>query len=183
MANLLTALRIALVIPFAAMFFIGATFAMNAALLIFGIASATDYLDGYVARARGEVSALGAALDPVADKLLIAAALFLLTRNGLIREAGTAAALLILLREMFVGGLREALGARAQTLPVSALAKWKTAAQMLAVGLLLAAAPDGVLGPDFRPVGEGMLWVAAVLTLWTGADYAQRGIRALRDGA
>lgn len=183
MANLLTALRIILVIPFAAMFFIAEAWAMNVALLIFGIASVTDLLDGWVARARGEVSALGAALDPVADKLLIAAALLLLVRNGTIREAGVAAALIILLREIFVGGLREALAARARTLAVTGLAKWKTAAQMVAIALLLAAAPDGVLGPSWKPAADGALWVAAVLTFWTGADYARRGIKALREGA
>lgn len=183
MANLLTALRIILVIPFAAMFFVSAPFAMNAALLIFGIAAVTDFLDGWVARARGEVSALGAALDPVADKLLIAAALLLLVRSGAIREAGVAAALAILLREFFVGGLREALGARAAVLPVTPLAKWKTAAQMLAAGLLLAATPYGVLGPTLQPVADGTLWLAAILTLWTGADYARRGIKLLTSDA
>lgn len=183
MANLLTVARILLVIPFAALFFIGAPWAMNAALLIFGIASLTDLLDGWVARARNEVSALGAALDPVADKLLIAAALLLLVRNGFIREAGVVAALIILLREIFVGGLREALAARGATLPVVALAKWKTAAQMIAIGLLLAATPEGVLGPGWEAAANGALWLAAVLTLWTGADYARRGIKILRGGA
>lgn len=183
MANLITFARIFLVLPFAAMFFLAEPWAMNAALLIFGLAALTDLLDGWVARARNEVSALGAALDPVADKLLIAAALLLLTRNGIIREAGTAAALIILLREIFVGGLREALGTRAQTLPVTALAKGKTAAQMMAIGLLLAATPDGVLGPSAQPLANGVLWLAAVLTLWTGADYARRGIKALSGRA
>lgn len=180
MANLITAFRIVLVLPFAALFFSDAVWAMNAALLIFAIASVTDLLDGWVARARGEVSALGAALDPVADKLLIAAALLLLVRNGAIREAGVAAALTILLREIFVGGLREALGSRAASLPVTALAKWKTAAQMIAIGLLLAATPEGVGGAPLQPLAEGALWAAAVLTLWTGADYAWRGIATLR---
>lgn len=180
MANLLTFARIILVIPFAALFFVSAPWAMNVALLLFGVASITDLLDGWVARARNEVSALGAALDPVADKLLIAAALLLLVRNGYIREAGVVAALIILLREVFVGGLREALGARAKTLPVTGLAKWKTAAQMIAIGLFLAAAPESVLGPSWQAGADGALWVAAILTLWTGADYARRGISALR---
>jgi cardiolipin synthase len=183
MANLLTIGRIVLIIPFAAMFFISAPWAMNVALLIFAIASVTDLLDGWVARARNEVSALGAALDPIADKLLIAAALLLLVRNGTIREAGVAAALIILLREIFVGGLREALAARGKTMPVTGLAKWKTAAQMIAIGLLLAAAPDGVFGQAWQAGADGALWLAAVLTLWTGADYARRGIRALREDA
>lgn len=183
MANLITLARILLVFPFAAMFFIDAAWAPVAALVIFVIAAASDFLDGWVARARGEVSALGAALDPVADKLLVAAALLLLVKNGVIREAGVVAALAILLREMFVGGLREALGARARGLPVTELAKWKTAAQLVALGLLLATAPGGPAGPGLAPVAQGLFWFAAVLTLWTGADYARRGIAALRAPA
>ncbi|MBY0420683.1 MAG: CDP-diacylglycerol--glycerol-3-phosphate 3-phosphatidyltransferase [Parvularculaceae bacterium] len=179
MANLITLARILLVVPFAAMFFIDWAFAPTVALVLFVVAAASDFLDGWVARARGEVSALGAALDPVADKLLVAAALLLLVRNGVIRDAAVVAALAILLREIFVGGLREALGARARVLPVTALAKWKTAAQLVAIGLLLAAAPGGP-APGLGPVAQGLFWFAAVLTLWTGADYARRGVAALR---
>ncbi len=181
MANLLTLSRVLLVLPFAAMFFVDARWAMNAALAIFVIASLTDLLDGWVARARGEASALGAALDPLADKLLVAAALLLLTRNGIIRDWGVIAALVILLREILVAGLREALAGRARTLAVTALAKWKTAAQIVALGLLLAAAPTGLVGEPLRPAAGGALWAAAVLTFWTGADYALKAARALRD--
>lgn len=182
MANLITLSRILLVIPFAAMFFIDAGWTMIGALVIFVIAGVTDFLDGRVARARGEVSALGAALDPLADKLLIAAALLLLTRNGVIRDWGVVAALVILLREILVTGLREAVGQRGATLAVTALAKWKTAAQIIAVGLLLAAAPTGVAGESLRPFASGALWASAILTLWTGADYARKAVAALRDG-
>lgn len=180
MANLITLSRILLVIPFAAMFFIDAPWAMIGALVIFAIAGATDFLDGRVARARGEVSALGAALDPLADKLLIAAALLLLTRNGVIRDWGVVAALVILLREILVTGLREAVGQKGQTLAVTSLAKWKTAAQIIAIGLLLAAAPGGIAGESLRSVAGGALWASAILTLWTGADYARKAVAALR---
>lgn len=172
MATLITLARIALIVPFAAMFFIDAPWAMAAALVLFLIAAATDFLDGYIARARGEVTALGAALDPLADKLLIAAALLLLIRNGVIAGAGIVAALIIILREILVGGLREAVAIAGGRLPVTPLAKWKTAAQMIAVGLLLAAAPGGVLGEGARPLGSGLFWLAAILTFWTGAGYA-----------
>ncbi|MBB5520005.1 CDP-diacylglycerol--glycerol-3-phosphate 3-phosphatidyltransferase [Amphiplicatus metriothermophilus] len=183
MATLLTIARILAVIPFAALFLANAPWNMKAAFVVFALAALTDLLDGYIARRRGEVSALGAALDPLADKLLIAAALFLLARNGVIREAGIVAALIILLREILVGGLREALAQHGKSLPVTALAKIKTAAQLVAVGFLLAAAPGGFAGPRLAPVADGFLWLAAALTLWTGADYVLRGARALGAGA
>lgn len=180
MANLITLARILLVIPFAAMFFLDAAWAMTAALCLFVIAGLTDLLDGWIARSRGEVSALGAALDPLADKLLIAAALLLLTRNGIIRDWGVIAALIILLREILVTGLREAVGLKGAKLAVTPLAKWKTAAQILALGLLLAAAPGGIAGEALRPLAGGALWTAAILTLWTGADYSLKAAAALR---
>lgn len=179
MANLITLARILLVIPFSAVFFIDAVWNMKAAFAIFAVAALTDYLDGWVARKRGETSALGAALDPIADKLLVTAALLLLTRNGIIREAGVVAALIIILREVLVAGLREALAARGESLRVTPLAKWKTAAQLLAAGFLLAVAPAGLASASLRPLAAGFLWLAAILTLWTGADYVWKAVRAL----
>lgn len=183
MATLLTTARMLSVIPFAALFLANAPWNMKAAFVVFVLAALTDFLDGFIARRRGEVSALGAALDPLADKLLIAAALFLLARNGVIRDAGIFAALIILLREILVGGLREALAQQGNSLPVTSLAKAKTAAQLVAVGFLLAAAPGGFADPRLAPLADGFLWLAAALTLWTGADYVLRGARALRAGA
>ncbi len=184
MATLITLSRVALIVPFAAMFYVAADWAMKAALVIFLIAAATDFLDGYVARARGEASALGAALDPLADKLLVTAALILLIRNGVIAGAGVIAALVIVLREILVGGLREAVGKAGGELPVTPLAKGKTAMQLIAVGLLLAAAPGGIGGEALRPIASGAFWLAAVLTFWTGAAYARRATALLkRDGA
>jgi CDP-diacylglycerol--glycerol-3-phosphate 3-phosphatidyltransferase len=182
MANLLTLSRVLLVIPLAAMFYVNASWAMSAALAIFALASFTDLVDGRVARARGETSALGAALDPLADKILIAAALLLLTRNGVIRDWGVIAALVILVREFMVTGLREAMAQYGAKLEVTTLAKWKTAAQVVAIGLLLAAAPTGLAGEAWRPFAAGSLWAAAVLTIWTGADYASKAVAVLRGG-
>ena len=182
MANLLTLGRIALIIPFVAAFLANATWNMTAALAIFVLAALTDLLDGRVARARGEVSALGAALDPLADKLLIAAALILLVRNGVVYGAGVIAVIVIILREILVSGLREAVSGRGASLPVKPLAKWKTAAQLVAAGLLIAAAPSGPAGEALRPAAIGALWMAAALTFWTGADYALAAARLLRDG-
>jgi CDP-diacylglycerol--glycerol-3-phosphate 3-phosphatidyltransferase len=180
MANFLTVSRIALVIPFAAMFFLEAPWALSAALAIFVLASASDFLDGFVARARKEESRLGAALDPLADKLLVAAALLLLVRNGVIRDADVIAALAILLREILVGGLREALAREGTGLPVTPVAKWKTTAQFAGLALLLAAAPGGLVGDALRPAASGVFWLAAVLTVCTGSDYAARAARLLR---
>ena len=182
MANLLTLGRIALIVPFVAAFLANAAWNMTAALAIFALAALTDLLDGRVARARGEVSALGAALDPLADKLLIAAALILLVRNGVVYGAGVVAVIVIILREILVSGLREAVSGRGASLPVTALAKWKTAAQLVAAGLLIAAAPSGLAGEALRPIAIGALWLAAALTFWTGADYALGAARLLRAG-
>lgn len=179
MANLLTIGRILLIVPFAALFFADWPSAMSAAFAVFVIASVTDLFDGWVARARNETSALGAALDPLADKLLVAAALLLLTRNGVIAGASVVAALAILLREILVAGLREALRGRDGALPVTRLAKWKTAAQMTAIAALLAAAPGGIAPNLLEGVAPALLWLAAALTLWTGAIYAFAAIRAL----
>lgn len=182
MANALTLSRILLIVPFAAMFFISAPWAMSAALVLFALAAATDFLDGWVARARNETSAIGAALDPLADKLLVAAALLLLVRNGVIRDFGVIAALAILLREILIGGLREAVGKNGGALPVTTLAKWKTTAQLLAVGLLIAAAPGGIAGETLAPAAGAAFWLAALLTVATGADYSRKAVRLLRGG-
>ncbi len=179
MANVITLARIALIIPFVALFMASAPWNMMAAFAVFVLASLTDFVDGRVARARGKVSALGAAIDPLADKLLITAALILLVRNGVIGGAGVIAALAIILREILVSGLREAVAARGGALPVTRLAKWKTAAQIIAAGLLLATAPQGLIGAEFRPFGVGALWLAAILTIWTGAAYSVGAIRLL----
>lgn len=183
MANLLTLGRILLIIPFAAIFFVDEAWNMKAAFVIFTVAALTDFLDGWVARKLGETSALGAALDPIADKLLVAAALILLTRNGVIRDAGVVAALIIILREMLVAGLREALARRGQSLPVTPLAKGKTSLQLIAAGLLLAVAPAGFAGEALRPAAAGFLWLAAILTFWTGADYVVKAVGALGRAA
>jgi CDP-diacylglycerol--glycerol-3-phosphate 3-phosphatidyltransferase len=179
MANILTFFRMALIVPFAALFLWNAPWNMNAALAVFVAAALTDFFDGRIARAKGEVSRLGAVLDPLADKLLVAAALILLLRNGVIGGLGVVAVIVILGREILVSGLREAAGP-SDALKVTGLAKWKTAFQSLAVGLLLAAAPNGLIGAPLRPIAMGVLWFSAVLTFWTGAVYAWRAADILR---
>ncbi len=142
----------------------------------------TDFFDGYLARAWHQQSAFGRFLDPIADKLLIAAVLLVLV--GIDRFSGLSVlpAAIILCREILVSGLREFLAELRIGVPVSSLAKWKTTIQMLALGFLLV----GPSGPAFGPlstteVGLYGLWIAAGLTLFTGLDYLIVGIRHIRD--
>lgn len=180
MANWLTLGRMIAVLPFTALFLLDTSWNMNAALMIFILAAVTDFFDGWVARRFNEVSELGAAIDPIADKLLIVAALILLVRNGIIRDASVVAVLVIVIREILVSGLREAVGNKGHKLPVSFLAKIKTTAQLVATAALLAAAPNGIFGLGFSPFAVGLLWVAAVLTFWTGASYTRHAVEILR---
>jgi phosphatidylglycerophosphate synthase len=107
--------------------------------------------------------------------------LILLVRNGVVAGYGVVAVIVIVMREILVSGLREAVTAKGGVLPVTALAKWKTASQLTAAGLLLAAAPQGIVGESLRPAGVGFLWLSAALTFWTGADYSMRAARYLRE--
>ena len=157
----------------------------------FGIAFAlyclmgiTDYFDGYLARAQGTVSKLGVFLDPIADKIMVAAVILMLvgTRHdvAIITGIHLIAALIILLREIAVSGLREYLAGLQVSLPVSRLAKWKTAAQMIALGALILAGTSGAPWLAWLPayeVGIGALWIAALLTLITGYDYLRVGLK------
>ncbi|NGM22091.1 CDP-diacylglycerol--glycerol-3-phosphate 3-phosphatidyltransferase [Roseomonas stagni] len=185
--NLLTLSRIAaipLLVIFAA---IREPWADLAACVIFSAAAITDYFDGKLARSRKQISDFGRMLDPIADKLLVGAALMLLAGMGRLTDFGLFPAIVIMLREILVSGLREYLAGLSLGLPVTKLAKWKTGFQMGALGTLLAgdsAAPLVWLG--WLPVsliGELMLWTAAVLTLLTGWDYLQAGLRHVTGGA
>ena len=179
--NLLTLSRIAaipLMVTLAAIRSPGTDFA---ACVVFSIAAITDYFDGKLARDYGQTSDLGRMLDPIADKLLVAAALMMLVGTGRLSDAGLYPAIVIMLREILVSGLREYLAGMAIGLPVTALAKWKTGVQMGALGALLAGNDSAVLlGIGWLPVsliGEAMLFAAAALTLVTGWDYLLAGLR------
>jgi cardiolipin synthase len=156
------------------------------ALGLFIAAGVTDYLDGYLARAWGQQSALGRMLDPIADKLLVAACLLMLAADGTIRSWSLWAAIVILCREILVSGLREFLAELRVSVPVSTVAKWKTAMQLVAVGFLVAGRAGDAILPYTTRIGLGLLWIAAILTLYTGWDYLKAGIRHLmeegRDG-
>ncbi len=150
------------------------------ATLLFIAAGLTDWLDGHLARTRRQQSDIGRMLDPIADKLLVGATLMLLAGLGRFPNGGLYPAIVILLREIMVSGLREYLAGLRIGLPVTRLAKWKTGFQMGALGTLLAG--NSVAGLLHVPlpvsaIGEGMLWVAAALTLVTGWDYLRAGLR------
>lgn len=151
------------------------------ACVVFSAAAITDYFDGKIARNRRQLSDFGRMLDPIADKLLVGATLMLLAGQDRLSLWGLYPAIVILLREILVSGLREYLAGLRIGLPVTGLAKWKTGFQMGALGTLLAGDTSAVLlHLQVLPVsviGEAMLWVAAGLTLWTGWDYLIAGLR------
>ncbi|MBO6638306.1 MAG: CDP-diacylglycerol--glycerol-3-phosphate 3-phosphatidyltransferase [Roseitalea sp.] len=152
------------------------------ALAIFVIASITDYLDGYLARKWQQGSAIGKMLDPIADKLLVSVALLLLAAEGTIAGWSLWAAIIILCREILVSGLREYLAAVKVSVPVSQLAKWKTTMQLIAIGFLLAGPAGDKIVPLVSEIGLVLLWVSALITLYTGWDYFRAGMRHVTGG-
>jgi cardiolipin synthase len=151
------------------------------ALFVFIAAGITDVLDGYVARAYAQQSSFGRMLDPIADKLLVSSCLLMLAADGTIRNWGLWAAIVILCREILVSGLREYLAELRVSVPVTALAKWKTFLQLLAVGFLIAGKAGDKILPVTTEIGLGLLWFSAILTLYTGWDYFRAGVRHLID--
>jgi len=149
------------------------------ALGIYTVAAITDYLDGYIARAWSQQSAIGRMLDPIADKLLVCALLLMLVADGTIYGWTLWAAIVILCREILVSGLREFLADLKVSVPVSKVAKWKTTAQLFALGFLIAGPAGDKVLPGNTMIGITLLWVAAGLTIYTGWDYLNAGIRYL----
>ena len=149
------------------------------ALLIFISAAVTDILDGYLARRWGELTTFGRMLDPIADKLLVASCLLMLAADGTIRGWSLWAAIVILCREILVSGLREYLAELRVSVPVTQLAKWKTTLQLVAVGFLIAGKAGDAILPVVTPIGLALIWISALLTLYTGWDYFHAGVRHL----
>jgi CDP-diacylglycerol--glycerol-3-phosphate 3-phosphatidyltransferase/cardiolipin synthase len=165
------------------------------AFVLYCLMGVTDYFDGYLARASGTVSKLGVFLDPIADKIMVAAVILVLTAQGYLRgpyvgDAHVIAGLIILIREIAVSGLREFLGGLQVSVPVSRLAKWKTTFQIVSLGALIfggavEGAPChsrleycGTLSHQWiHLVGLTSLWAAAILTLVTGWDYLRAGLK------
>ncbi|WEZ83870.1 CDP-diacylglycerol--glycerol-3-phosphate 3-phosphatidyltransferase [Rhizobium sp. 32-5/1] len=184
--NLLTYGRILAIPVIVLCFFIegrlqSSDFARWTALGLFVVASITDYLDGYLARIWNQTSNIGRMLDPIADKLLIASVLLLVAADGTIAGWSLWAAIIILCREILVSGLREYLAALKVSVPVTQIAKWKTAAQMFAIAFLLAGPAGDKILPYTTEIGIGLLWVAAVLTIYTGYDYFRAGLKHMVD--
>ncbi|HWB50724.1 MAG TPA: CDP-diacylglycerol--glycerol-3-phosphate 3-phosphatidyltransferase [Stellaceae bacterium] len=173
--NLLTLSRIIAIPVVVATFYIDGDSARWFGCALFSAAGITDWLDGHFARRWEQQSELGRFLDPIADKLLVAATLFMLTVSGRLTSHAVLPALVILCREILVSGLREYLAGLRVGLPVSRLAKWKTGIQMVAIGVLIV----GTAGWQALPIvaiGETLLWIAALLTLVTGYDYLRAGL-------
>ena len=146
------------------------------AFTLFCAASITDYFDGYLARIRNEVSNLGTFLDPIADKLLVAAVILILTSKEIIADWETIPALIILLREIAVSGLREYLAGIKVSVPVSKISKFKTAIQLIALAILILSESE----INFIPIlfiGKICLWSAGLLTLYTGYVYLKSGLK------
>ncbi|AVO46853.1 CDP-diacylglycerol--glycerol-3-phosphate 3-phosphatidyltransferase [Phreatobacter cathodiphilus] len=178
--NLLTYGRV-LAVPlvaaclFAQVIYEGGIWLRWVALGIFIVAAITDYFDGYLARAWSQHSAIGRMLDPIADKLLVGIVLMMLAADGTILGWSLWAAMVILAREILVSGLREFLAELRVSVPVTRLAKWKTAVQLVAVGFLIAGPAGDQIVPGVTLVGIVLLWCAAILTLYTGYDYFRAG--------
>ena len=151
------------------------------ALALFTAAAVTDFFDGYLARIWDQQSALGRMLDPIADKLLVSAVLMILVANGTIKSWSVWAAIVILCREILVSGLREFLAELKVSLPVSKIAKWKTTVQLIALGFLIAGRAGEEVLPGTVRIGLGLLWISAILTLYTGWDYMKAGIKNVVD--
>ena len=174
--NILTMARIAVIPVVLVLIYIpGPTLKLTAAI-IFLLACVTDFLDGYFARKFDQSSSLGRFLDPIADKLLVAGVIVALVSKDVIVGISIVPAIVILFREILVSGLREYLAELNVPVPVSKLAKWKTAIQMFALGALIF---DGAMnsGQVIYIIGMTGLWVAAILTIVTGYDYLKASIK------
>ncbi len=179
--NILTLGRILLVGAMVGAYFLKGDVARWLALAIFTIAAVTDFFDGYLARAWAQQSRLGQMLDPIADKLLVAAALILITAWHTVSGFTIIPVVVILSREILVSGLREFLANASVSVPVTLLAKWKTTMQMLALGFLLAGPAGEKVIPHTILIGEAGLWIAAILTFYTGFDYFRAGFKHILD--
>ncbi len=179
--NILTYGRIIAVPVVAGLLMWGGHSARWTALAIYVIAAITDFFDGYLARKWQQQSSLGRMLDPIADKVLVAVVLLVLSADGILFGGHIWAAIIILSREVLVSGLREYLGELQVSVPVTKIAKWKTTVQLVAIGFLIAGPAGDTLIPYTTEFGIAMLWIAAGLTLYTGYDYFRAGLRHVVD--
>jgi cardiolipin synthase len=195
--NALTIMRIVLVPVFVVAFVIPGDVARLVAFAVFALAGISDWLDGFAARKLKAGSDFGRMLDPIADKVLVAVALMMLVAEGTFTRYNSTTgmlslvklvpALIILTREILVSGLREFLAGTRVSVPVTAVAKFKTAVQMIAIGAMILTplaskyAPD-LPGKTYTGIAYILLWVAAALTVYTGVIYFKNGLNYLRPG-
>tara|TARA_Y100000766_G_C18551390_1_gene433127 strand:+ start:22 stop:564 length:543 start_codon:yes stop_codon:yes gene_type:complete len=176
LSNILTIIRIIIIPIIVLCIYFKSPFFGWAAFVLFCLASITDYFDGYLARIRNEVTNFGTFLDPIADKLLVAAVILILTSKGIIADWETIPALIILLREITVSGLREYLAGVKVSIPVSRIAKLKTLFQLFALALLILSESITNISPIIF-LGKFFLWIAGLLTLYTAYDYVRASIK------
>ncbi len=179
--NILTIGRLIIVPIFVVSFYLPGVVGDLVPFFLFITASFTDFLDGLLARLYKEESKLGELLDPIADKILVAAALVLLIMNEIIKNYEVIAAIVILTREILISGLREFLAKRKEaSVPVSSLSKFKTFIQMFSIAMLLTGETGNKIinfqDYNAQTIGIILLWIAAFLTLYTGYDYLRKGI-------
>ena len=175
--NILTIGRIILVPILVFVFFLPGSLSDWLACGVFVLASFTDFVDGFLARILKQQSRLGEMLDPIADKIIVVTALILLVKDDTISNTNIIAAIIILCREILVSGLREYLAKFKLKMPVSQLAKVKTFFQMFSISILLAGnSGDKLLGGYGIEIGIALLWLSAILTVYTGYDYIKKGI-------
>ena len=178
--NYLTIGRIIIVPIFVFTFYLPGFYGDVIPFVLFVLASFTDFLDGLLARMYKEESKLGELLDPIADKIIVAAALILLVMNGTIKNYEVIAAIIILTREILISGLREFLAKTSVSIQVTSLSKLKTLLQMLSIAILLTGESGNKLinfqDYNAQTIGIILLWLSAFLTLYTGYDYVRKGI-------
>ena len=178
--NILTIGRIIIVPIFVITFFLPGMYGDLIPFFLFIAASFTDFLDGLLARVLKAESKLGELLDPIADKILVCAALVLLVMNETIKNYEVIAAIIILIREILISSLREFLAKISVSMPVSNLAKFKTFLQMFSISILLTGEVGNKLvnfeDYNAQTIGIILLWLSAFLTLYTGYDYLRKGI-------
>ncbi len=165
--NLITIARIGAIIPIVALVMSGDTTLRLVALILYILAAASDWLDGYLARAWDQYSPLGRMLDPIADKLLVGILIAALAWDGSLSALDMIPACAILFREFFISGLREFLGNTKVVLNVTGLAKWKTTIQLVSLAVVLLER----IVPGLGLISDLLLWLAGILTLWTGWQY------------
>jgi CDP-diacylglycerol--glycerol-3-phosphate 3-phosphatidyltransferase len=180
--NALTIIRIGLVPLFVAAFFLPGELGRWIVFVLFCMAGATDALDGMIARRLGAESPFGRMLDPIADKLIVSAALLMLAADGTLEGFHLVPALVILCREILVSGLREFLAAAAVSLPVTRIAKLKTAVQVAAIAALIASSATERMVPGVTAGALIGMWLAAGLTFYTGYAYLKAGLSHAQAG-